>query len=148
LCDDLFKRKNSELPKQGCRIGSSDFYIRNSICFMCFWFGLEILRLVYKKVFYPPKKVAPYSPLLELEKKFFEIGRTRYQKKQNFALISKMCRSLEFGKREKNCFTEKQNFSGFEKFCKKLFFMRKNLGELLDTRVLHIFEISATFCFF
>jgi hypothetical protein len=27
-------------------------FFRNSICFMCFWFGLEILRLVYKKVFY------------------------------------------------------------------------------------------------
>ncbi len=27
-------------------------FFRNSICFMCFWFGLEILRLVYKKVFF------------------------------------------------------------------------------------------------
>jgi hypothetical protein len=36
-----------------------------------------------------------------LKKNFFEIGRTGYQKKWNFALISKMCRSLEFGKREK-----------------------------------------------
>ncbi len=24
-------------------------FFRDSICFMCFWFGLEILRLVYKK---------------------------------------------------------------------------------------------------
>ncbi len=24
-------------------------FFRNSICFMCFWFGFEILRLVYKK---------------------------------------------------------------------------------------------------
>ncbi len=27
-------------------------FFRNSTCFMCFWFGLEILRLVYKKVFF------------------------------------------------------------------------------------------------
>ncbi len=47
--------------------------------------------------FYPSKKVAP--PPLKSWKKF--IGRAGYQKKQNFALISKMWRSLEFGKREK-----------------------------------------------
>jgi hypothetical protein len=45
------------------------------------------------------KKVAP--PLIRVEKKFLEIGRTGYQKKPDFALISKMCRNLEFGKREK-----------------------------------------------
>ncbi len=27
-------------------------FFRNSICFMCFWFGLEILILVHKKVFF------------------------------------------------------------------------------------------------
>ncbi len=34
-----------------CTTGSSDFDISfiNSTCFMCFWRGLEILRLVYKK---------------------------------------------------------------------------------------------------
>jgi hypothetical protein len=34
-----------------------------------------------------------------LKKNFFEIGRAGYQKKWNFALISKMCRNFEFGKR-------------------------------------------------
>ncbi len=36
-------------------IGSSDFgiFLENQYAsFMCFWFGLEILRLVYKKVFF------------------------------------------------------------------------------------------------
>jgi hypothetical protein len=82
---------------------------------MCFWFGLEILRLVYKKVFFKiflfdllsSKKVTP--PLIRVEKNFFKTERTGYQKKQNFALISKMCRSLEFGKRKK-IFTETLNF--------------------------------------
>jgi hypothetical protein len=48
-----------------------------------FWFGLEILRLVYKKgffnierflsylTFYPPKKVA--LPLIRVEKKFLSL---------------------------------------------------------------------------
>ncbi len=39
----------------------------------------------------------PFGP----KKVEVEIGRTGYQKKRNFALISKMCRSLEFNKREK-----------------------------------------------
>jgi hypothetical protein len=60
---------------------------------MCFWFGLEILRLVNKKVFF---KILNGFYLL-------------YQKKRNFALISKMRKSLVFCQREKN-FTEKPNF--------------------------------------
>ncbi len=65
-------------------LGSSVFF-RNSICFRCLLFGVEILRLVYKKkhflnierflsylTFYPLKKVAP--PLMRVEKKFFKIG--------------------------------------------------------------------------
>jgi hypothetical protein len=61
--------------------------------------------------FYPLKKVAP--PLTRVEKNFFEIGHTGYQKKRNFALISKLCRSLVFGKREKVCknrFSEKKSY--------------------------------------
>jgi hypothetical protein len=69
-----------------------------------------------------------------LKTNFFEIGLAGHQKKQNFAQISKMCRSLEFGKREK-FFYRKTEFLG-------------TLGELLDTRVLHIFGISAKFRFF
>jgi hypothetical protein len=55
------KHDSEEKPAQTLRlasatylVGSSDFdiFFRNSICFMCFWFGLEILRLVYKKVFF------------------------------------------------------------------------------------------------
>jgi hypothetical protein len=61
-----------------------------------------------------------------LEKNFFKIGRTGYQKKRNFALISKMCRSLEFGQREK--FVHRKNeFLGTWKILQKIVFMRKNL---------------------
>jgi hypothetical protein len=70
-----------------------------------------------------------------------------YQKKQNFALISKMCRSLELGKRDKN-FYRKTEFLGTWKILQKIVFLIKNIWELLDARVLHIFEISAKFRFF
>jgi hypothetical protein len=82
-----------------------------------------------------------------LKKNFFKIWRAGYQKKRNFALISKMCRSLTFGKRE-NFFYRKTEFLGTWKILQKIVFLRKNLWELLDGRVQHIFEISAKFRFF
>jgi hypothetical protein len=58
--------------------------------------------------FYPPKKVA--TPLIRVEKKnYFEIGRTGYQKKRNFPLISKIEEVLSLAKGKK-LFTEKLNF--------------------------------------
>jgi hypothetical protein len=82
-----------------------------------------------------------------LKKNFFEIGRTGYQKKRSFAPISKMCRSLEFGKMVTN-FYRKTEFLGTWKILQKIVFLIKNLWELLDVRVLYIFEISAKFRFF
>jgi hypothetical protein len=82
-----------------------------------------------------------------MKKNFFEIGQAGYQKKWNFALISKMCRSLEFGKRGKK-FYRKTEFLGTWKILQKIVFLRKNLWELLDARFLHIFEISTKFRFF
>jgi hypothetical protein len=81
-----------------------------------------------------------------LKKNFFKIGRTGYQKKRNFALISKMYRSLKFGKRE--FFLQKTEILETWKILQKIVFLRKNLWELLDARVPHIFEISAKFLFF
>ncbi len=70
-------------------------FFRNSICFMCFWFGLEILRLIYIKVFfwniewflsyltfYPSKKTAP--PLIRIEKKFLWNWACRVSKEAEF----------------------------------------------------------------
>jgi hypothetical protein len=62
-----------------------------------------------------------------LKKKIFEIGHTVYQKKQNFVLVSKMCRSLEFGKREKKIY-RKTEFLGLENFAKNHFSEKKSLG--------------------
>jgi hypothetical protein len=62
-----------------------------------------------------------------LKKNFFEIGREGYQKKRNFVLISKMCRSLDFCKREKK-FTEKLNFRDLENLAKTRFSEKKSLG--------------------
>jgi hypothetical protein len=68
-----------------------------------------------------------------LKKNFFEIGRAGYQKKRNFALISKMCGSLEFCKREKH-FYRKTEFLGTWKILQKIVFLRKNLWELLERK--------------
>ena len=71
-------------------------FFRNSICFMCFWFGREILRLVYKKVFlkywtvsilfellsFGKSSTAPYK---SWKKNVCKIGRAGYQKKRNCA---------------------------------------------------------------
>ncbi len=55
------------------------------------------------------------------------------------ALISKMCSSLLFGKRENNLL-QKTEFLRTWKISQKIVFLRKNLWELLDARVLHTFE--------
>jgi hypothetical protein len=67
--------------RSGWREGSSDFdiFLKFNILHV-FWFGLEILRLVYKKAFFknctvsiffnPPKKVA--LPLIRPLKKFLQ----------------------------------------------------------------------------
>jgi hypothetical protein len=62
---------------------------------MCFWFGLEILRLVYKKVFfeilngfylnltfYPSKKVV--SPIIRVEQKILRNWPCRVSKAAEF----------------------------------------------------------------
>jgi hypothetical protein len=107
-------------------------------------FFLNIVRFLSYWTFNPlGGLVAP--PLIRVEKNyFFKIVRKGYQKKRNFALISKMCRSLEFSKREK--VSQKNRF--FRKLAKKLFSVKKSLGTILDARDLHIFENSVKFCFF
>jgi hypothetical protein len=86
--------------------------------------------------FYPPKKVAP--PLLRVEKKCFQNWAYRVSKEAEFALISNMCRSLEFGEQEKILY-RKTEFLGTWKILQKIIFLGKNLWTLLDARVLHIF---------
>jgi hypothetical protein len=63
--------------KSGCEVGSSDFdlFLEIQLCFLCFWFALENLKLVYKKAlfkifngfkflsyltFYPREKIVPH----------------------------------------------------------------------------------------
>jgi hypothetical protein len=63
-----------------------------------------------------------------LKKNFFEIGRTGYQKKRNFTLISKMCRSLAFGKKGKKILQKNGNFRDLENFAENRFSENKSLG--------------------
>ncbi len=72
--------------------------------------------------FYPSRKTAP--SLIRAEKNFFKIGRAGYQKKRNFALISKMCRGLA-SRISQNFFSEKQFFAKFSKSLKIQFFCKQ-----------------------
>jgi hypothetical protein len=61
-------------------------------------------------------------PLKELKKNFFEIRRKGYQKKRNFALISKCVELLLRQEVPKDFFSEKQNKSlKIQFFCKHFF---------------------------
>jgi hypothetical protein len=66
-----------------------------------------------------------------LKKNFLEIGCTGYPKEQNFAEVLGLAKGKKFYR--------KTEFLGTWKILQKMFFLRKNLWELLDARVLHIF---------
>jgi hypothetical protein len=68
-------------------------------------------------------------------------------KKNSSKLGYRVSKGAEFGKMEKNVH-RKTEFLGIWKILQRLVFMRKKFWELLDAKVLHIFEISAKFCFF
>jgi hypothetical protein len=117
-----------------CTLGSSDFeiFFRNSICFMCFLFGLKILRLVYKKsVFWNTERFlfdllssekssfAPYKSW----KKFLQNWPYRVSKEAEFCADFKKVLSLTKGKN----FLHKNEFLGTSKILQKIVFLRKNL---------------------
>ncbi len=89
-------KDRSEANPAYSTLGSSDF--PRSLCFMWFWFGLEIIRLVYKKAFFKILisfyLIWAFNFQTNSTVPFFEIGRVGFQKKRNFVLISKMCRNL------------------------------------------------------
>jgi hypothetical protein len=109
-------------------VGSSDFdiFFGNSICIKCFWFGLEILRLVYKKVFFEiligfyliwhfilrKNSIAPYKSWKKISSQL-GVHCTGYQKKGNFAPISKMCRSRSLAKGKKKFYWKTEIFGTF-----------------------------------
>ncbi len=90
--------------------GSGDTaFFNNSIWLKCFWFGLEILRLVYKKHFWKywivsilfdhlSSRKVPLS-LIIVENSIQKIVCKGYQKNRNYALISKRCKTQVLGKR-------------------------------------------------
>ncbi len=101
---------------------------------MWFWFGLETLRLVYKKAFFKIlngfyliwafnyKKTAP--SLIGVEKNFFKIGRKGYQKSGILRWFQK-CVKLLRQEVLKDFFSEKQFFAKFSKSLKIQFFWKK-----------------------
>jgi hypothetical protein len=80
---------------------------------MCFWFDLEVLRLVYKKTvflnierflsyltFYPQKQVAP--PLMRVEKKFLRNWAHRVSKEAEFCADFKNVQKIQVWQKGKN----------------------------------------------
>jgi hypothetical protein len=95
--------------------------------------------------FYPLIKVEP--PPIRVEKKFLRNWAYWVLKEAEFyADFKKVQKSCVWQKGEKNY--RKTEFFGTQIILQKIVFLRKNLWELLDARVLHIFEISAKFRFF
>ncbi len=138
-------RKKSILPYtlNDSAIESSDFdiFLENSICFMCFWFGLEILRLVYLKsvfwnierflsywTFYPPKKVA--LPLIKCWKKFLQNWANRVSKEVEFGTDFKNVHKSRVWQKEKFVY-RKTDFLSTWKFCKQVFLWEKIFGNFL-----------------
>jgi hypothetical protein len=92
--------------------------------------------------FYPPKKVAP--PLIRVAKNFF--WAYRISKEAEFRTDLKNVQKSCVWQKGKKLY-RKTEFLRTWKILQKIVFLRKNLWELLDARVLHIIEISATICF-
>ncbi len=117
---------------------------------MCFWFGLEILRLVYKKcvfwnierflsylTFYPSKKTAP--PLIRVEKKFLQNWPCRVSKEAEFCADFKIVQKYRVWQKGKKFWQKKWIFWDF---CKKSFFWEKIFGNFL-TQEFYTFLNSA-----
>ncbi len=89
-------------------------FFRNPICFMCFWFGLEILRLVYRKGYLKYWMVSILFDLLSSKKSHFaefkNVQKSRvWQKEKKFLQKKFIFKDLE--NLAKNHFSEK-NFLG------------------------------------
>ncbi len=125
---------------------------------MWFWFGLEILRIVYKKTFFKIlngfyliwpfnfqiNSTVPY----ESRKKISSKLNTKDIKRSGILRSFQKC--VEFLRQEvpKDFLSEKQYFAKFSKFLKLQFFCKNFCSLLTNSRLQHIFEISAKFRFF
>ncbi len=119
-------------------------FFRNSMCFMCFLFGLEILRLFYKKRFLKYWTVSILFNLLSSEKS----SASHYKSCEKISLklgVQGIKRSGILRWFQK-C-AEVSSLAKGEKFYRKTEFLEtwkifsvKNLWELLDARVLPILK--------
>jgi hypothetical protein len=92
--------------------------------------------------FHPSKKVAP--PLTRVEKKFLRNWACRVSKEAEFCADFKNVQKSRVWQKGKKFYRKTEFLGTFA----KIVFLSTNLGELLDARVIHIFEISAKFRFF
>ncbi len=125
-------------------VGSSDFPW--TLCFMWFWFGLEILRLVNKKAFFKifnsfyliwPFHFQKYSIVQYKSWNKFssKLGAKGIKRSGILRWFQKMCRILASRSFQRFLAEKNQFFYNF-------------FPPLLNSRLLHICEISAKFRFF
>jgi hypothetical protein len=79
---------------------------------------------------------------MRVEKNFLKIGHTE------FCADFKNVQKSQVWQKGKKILYRKTDFLGTWKILQKIIFLRKNLWEVLDAKVLHIFEISAKCRFF
>ncbi len=116
----------------GRAVGSSDF--PRSLCFMWFWFGLEILKLVYKKVFFKiligfyliwafnfqKNSTVPNKSWKKISSKLGVQG----IKRSGILRWFQICVELLRNEVPKDFFSEKQFFAKFSKSLKIQFFCK------------------------
>jgi hypothetical protein len=131
---------------RGDTVGSSDF--PRSLCFMWFWFGLEILRPVYKKRFFKYWSVSILFELLTFKKTTPSLIRVVKNffvqdiKKSRISRWFQKCVELLRQEVPKDLFSGKQFFAKFSKSLKIKFFC-KNFFPFFQTRDCSTFLKSA-----
>ncbi len=139
---DQTKRSNC------CGLGSSDFPTPRSLCFRWLWFGLEILRLVYKKRFLKywtvsilfdlltSNKIAPSH--IRAEKNSSKLGAKGIKRSRILCWFQK-CVELFRQEVPKDFFSEKCSFEKLFKPLKNQFFFKNCFPLLLNSGLLHFF---------
>ncbi len=120
-----FKEAQESIPRYrfGNRVQWFWHFFRNSICFMCFWFGLEIPRLFYKKAFLEMLNgFYLIWPFIRVGKKFLRNRAYRVSKEAEFCSDFKNVLKSRVWQKGKKFLQKNWIFRDF---------LRKNLWELL-----------------
>ncbi len=127
-----------------------------TVCFMCFWFCLEILRLVYKKKnFLKYWSVSILFDLLSSEKnsiapwkKILQNWAYMVSKEAEFCIDFKNVQKSRGWQKGKQIFIEKLNFRDLENLAKNCFSEKKTFGNFLTKKFYTFFKSTQNSAFF